>query len=267
MLSTFAFSACGGASSSDVAQDNAEPEYIEESDFDALFTNPDKFKGKWVKLPGKALGASERDGDETTLQAYYDIVTYDRTYVVRSTTSESFSDGDYIFVDGMVSGTFEGENMVGGKLSLPLITNATITRSSYMETVVPATSTIEPAVSVTQNDVVFTCDKIEYADAETRVYLTIDNPTPESIGYGAYSICIISNGRQIDMDSGNQGVYEDPEHYPTLSSDLRSGASTSGVVVFPAMEAGKAFEIRIPNVYSEDYTVEFDDVVLEIPAA
>ena len=265
VVSSVALAGCGGGSS---AQDSAQREYIGEDEIDAMFTNPDNYKGKWVKLPGKTLNASSKDGDTTTIQAYYDITTYDRTYVVHSdTTTDSFASGEYILVDGMIDGTFTGKNMMGSTLTLPLISNAEISKSSYIEVVAPATSSIEPAVSVTQNDVVFSCDKVEYSDVETRVYLTINNPTPESVNFGVYNICLLVNGRQVDQDSSNMAKYEDPDDYPDLSYSLIAGASTTGVLLFPKMDASEAFQIVIPNIYCDDYTVTFEDVTLDIPAA
>ena len=250
------------------SQDPAERVYIDEAEIDAMFAKPGDYKGKWVKLPGKVLGASSKEGDTTSLQAYYDIMTLDRTYVVRSdTTSEAFSSDEFIFVDGKIDGTFTGENSFGAKITMPLITNAEIKKSSYIETVAPATSVVEPAVSVTQNDVVFSCDKVEYADSETRVYLTVNNATPEGVQFGDYGICLLVGSQQVSQDSSSMGSLSDPDSYPKLSNDLVAGASTSGVVVFPKMDAGQAFQIIIPDIMSDDYTVTFEDVTLDIPAA
>ena len=250
------------------SQDPAERVYIDEAEIDAMFAKPDGYKGKWVKLPGKVLGASSKDGDTTALQAYYDIVTLDRTYIVRSdTTSEAFAGDEFIFVDGKIDGTFTGENSFGTEVTVPLITNAEITKSSYIDTVAPATTVIEPAVSVTQNDVVFSCDKVEYAASETRVYLTVNNATPEGLQFGAYGICLLAGGQQVSQDNSSMGRYSDPGSYPELGYDLVAGASTSGVAVFPKMDAGQAFQIIIPDIMSDDYTVTFEDVTLDIPAA
>lgn len=253
-----------GCDSSDGASTASEErEYLDDSQMDALFTNPDDFRGKWVKLPGKLVDNSEKDGDTTALQAYYDVTTYDRTYIVYVQTDETFSSEDYILVDGRVDGSYTGTNAFGAELTVPLIKDATITKSDYMTVAAPATATAEPAVSVTENDVTFTCDKVEYAAIETRVYLTVSNASANTVTYSPYSIRIIANGRQIDQDDRNGSVYSG--NYPELSYDLTTGASTSGILVFPPMEP-EAFQVVIPDICSDDWQLDFADVALDIPA-
>ncbi len=262
-VTALALVGCGGEG----AQPNAAPEervYLDEADIDAMFTNPDDYTGKWVKLPGKTLGSSEKDGDLTALQAYYDIQTYDRTYIIHSSTTESFADGEYILVDGMISGSFDGENALGGSLTLPLITNAEITKSNYIDVAVPTIASIEPAVTASQNDVTVTCDKVEFAEAETRVYLTISNDRSDSVSCGVYEIRIIADGQQIEQDSSSSSTYEG--NYPELSYDISAGAKTNGILVFPAIEPGTAFKLVVPDIYCDDYDTQFTDVELEIPA-
>lgn len=260
--SAVALAGCDDSSGADVAPE--EREYVDDSQIDALFTNPDDFEGKWVKLPGKVLNNSEKDGDTTALQAFYDMTTYDRSYIVYAQTDESFSGDDYILVDGRVDGSYTGTNAFGGDVTVPLIKDATITKSDYMTVVAPATATVEPAASVTENDVTFTCDKVEYAHIETRVYLTVSNNSATGVGFGIYSIRLISNGQQIEQDDAAGSAYNG--NYPQLSYDISAGASTSGIVVFPAMEPG-AMQVVAPDIYSDDFMTQFEDVTLDIPAA
>lgn len=262
-VATLTLAGCGGES----AETDAAPEekvYLEEADIDAMFTNPDDYKGKWVKLPGKTLGSSEKDGDLTALQAYYDMQTYDRSYIVHSNTTESFADGEYILVDGMIDGSFDGENAFGGSVTVPLITNAEITKSNYIDVVAPTIASIEPAVTSSQNDVTFTCDKVEFAESETRVYLTVSNGRSDTVTYGVYDIRTIVDGQQIEQDHDSSSSYEG--NYPELSYDLSAGASTNGILVFPAIEPGTAFKLVIPDIYADDYETQFTDAELEIPA-
>lgn len=262
-LAALTLAGCGGGEAETDAAP-AEKVYLEKAEIDAMFTSPDDYKGKWVKLRGKTLGSSEREGDLTALQAYYDIQTYDRTYIVHSSTTESFPDGEYILVDGMIDGSFDGENAFGGSVTAPLITNAEITKSNYVDVVVPTIASIEPGVTASQNDVTFTCEKVEFAEAETRIYLTISNDRSDTVSYSLYSIRIIADGQQIEQDDSSSSAYEG--NYPELSYDLSAGAKTSGILVFPAIEPGTAFKLVIPDIYADDYETQFTDVELEIPA-
>lgn len=259
---------CGGgegASSPEGSVGSEKREYISEDEIDALFTNPDDYKGKWVKLPGMTLGSSERDGDVTAFQAYYDITTYDRTYVVHCDSDESFSDGEYLWVEGKVDGTFSGENYLGGTIEVPLIVDATVTKSTYVDVVAPAIATSEPAVSATEKDVTFTCDKVEYAEIETRIQMTVSNDTKSGVSYGLYDIRLIVDGQQVEQDQDSSSAYDGG--YPELSYDLTSDATTTGILVFPPMDPAKSFQLVVPDIYSDDFETEFSDVTLDIPAA
>ena len=68
-----------------------EPEeivYIDESEIDAMFTNPDKFAGKYVKLVGQLIDAPQKEEDTTALQLYYDIDNYTQTYIVYTANAD-----------------------------------------------------------------------------------------------------------------------------------------------------------------------------------
>lgn len=263
VTSSMVLAGCGG--SSDGASDAPEErEYLDDSQLDDFFSNPDDYRGKWVKLPGKVLDNSQKDGDATVVQAYYDIVDYGRDYMIKSQTEESFASDEYILVDGKVDGTFTGTNAFGAERTVPLITDATITKSDYITVVAPATAAVPAGVSATQNDVTFTCDKVEYADIESRVYLTVSNASANTVSYSPYSIRVVADGQQIDQDNDSGSRYYG--NYPELSYDLTAGASTSGILVFPPMEQ-TAFQLVIPDIYSDDWQVQFDDVTLDVPQA
>ncbi len=256
-------SGCGGGSSSSEADsDPSKREYIPDDQIEQFFTKPDDFKGKWVKLPGVVLKGSETDGDQTVVQAFYDVVKHEKSYMVYSKTTDSFASDDYILVEGKVDGTFTGKNYFGTDLTVPKIVDATITKSTYMDVAAPTVAQVEPAVSASEYGVTFSCDKVEYAKAETRVYMTVKNDSQNTINFGEYSIRLIVNGSQVEQDQASESRYLGK--YPQLSYDVTAGASTSGILIFPPIEQNTSFQILIPDIYSDDFMQEFKDVQLNI---
>ena len=68
---------CGGKE-----KEPEEKVYIEESEINSLFTNPDQYKGKYVKMSGQILQAPEKDGEVTAIQVWHDVNNYDQNFIV-----------------------------------------------------------------------------------------------------------------------------------------------------------------------------------------
>ena len=244
-----------------------EPEeivYLEESEIDSLFTNPDEYAGKYVKLSGQLLDAPETDGEITAIQAWHDIENYSQNFIIQTDAADGIENQDYVWVDGKIDGTFSGENAFGGSVECPLIVDATVTKGSYMEIVVPTIAEITPAASQDQNGIVVTVDKVEYAENETRVYVTINNGTDYNFSCGTYSAKLLIDGKQIDQDNMSQTLYNSPE-LSELSYEVMAGTSSSGTLIFPAIEQGVAFQFILPDAYSENYDLMFTNYMIDVP--
>lgn len=255
-------SGCGGE------EKQEEPEeivYLEESEINSLFTNPDEYAGKYVKLSGQLLAAPETDGETIALQAWHDIENYAQSFIVYTDAADDIENQDYIWVDGKIDGTFSGENAFGGSVECPFIVDATVTKGSYMEMVVPTIAEISPAASQDQNGIVVTVDKVEYAENETRVYVTINNGTDYNFSCGTYSAKLLIDGKQIDQNTMSQTLYNSPE-LSELSYEVMAGTSSSGTLIFPAIEQGVAFQFILPDAYSDNYDLMFTNYTVDVPA-
>lgn len=260
MLMILGLVACGGGT-----KEEAKKEYVTEDEMDAFFTNPDDFKGKYVKIPGKILDEVEKDGDITALQAYYDTESYENTYIVHSTTCEEKLKGDdYIMVDGKVTGTFKGENLFGGEITCPLIEEATIEKSSYLDIVVPTIKEVTPEISKEQKGVTITIQKIQYAEKETRVYLEVKNDTKENISYSVYDIKAIQEGKQISGSDNSDTLYN--LGMDTIDYEVSAHASVEGMVILKPIDPDKDYQLIVPDIYSDDYETEYKDMKFDIKA-
>src|SRR5262249_48623377 len=79
--------------------------------------------------------------------------------------------------------------------------------------------------------------KVEFAAPETRVYMTIKNASGYDVSIFTSSMRAVQAGRQYEQEFSTD--------YPDLASDIVSGASTSGVAVFPKMNPHRGLRLFI----------------------
>lgn len=251
---------CGGKE-----KEPEEKVYIEESEINSLFTNPDQYKGKYVKMSGQILQAPEKDGEVTAIQVWHDVNNYDQNFIVYTNDADGIENQDYVMIDGRISGKYTGENVFGGSVDCPLIIDAKVTKGSYLEVVAPTLAEITPAVSQDQNGIVVTIDKVEYAEEETRVYVTITNGTDYNYSCGVYSAKLLVDGKQLDQNNTSQTLYNSPE-LSELSYEVMAGTSSSGTLIFPAIEQNVPFQFVLPDSYSDNYDLMFSNYTIDVPA-
>jgi hypothetical protein len=92
-----------------------------------------------------------------------------------------------------------------------------------------------------------TIRKVEFAESESRVFVNVRNNSGSQVEVYDSSMKAVQAGRQHDS------TYSSGD-YPELSSDLLSGASTSGVVVFPKLNPNGNLKLVV-EVNSDDYNV------------
>lgn len=255
--------ACGSSNEGSASEEKV---YLEDSQIQQLFTDPEQFKGKYAKMSGVLLANPETDSDgSTALQIFYDAQNYDQNFIVYTDNADaSLKSGDYVKVDGKVRGKFTGQNAMGAEISIPAIENAAVTKSTYMDVVAPTTATLEPNVSSEQHGITASVDKVEYSDLETRVYMTVKNDSSDNVSLDVYGIKLIMDGQQIAQD--NNSVSSFNGNYAELNYDIAAGASSSGILVFPAIEQKKDFQVVLSNVISDNYELDFDTYTLNISA-
>ena len=257
---------CGGNSETEEKQKKKEKtkEYIEESQIAELFTNPDSFKGKYVVLTGQIFVEPEKSEGTTALQAWHDPQNAQNNFIIHYSGSESFSTNNYIKVDGRIEGTFEGENMMGGIVTAPLIKADKIEVMSYIEAVTPTIKELTPENAISEhNGISLKVDKIEFAENETRIYMTETNSSVDKFCMSTYSMKIIQNGQQIEQDMASISSFEGA--YAELASDILPNASSSGIIVFPVIDSSASFQIYAEG-FSDNWELEFAPFTIDIAA-
>nr|DAT88421.1 MAG TPA: protein of unknown function (DUF4969) [Caudoviricetes sp.] len=248
-----------------VAPKEEKKEYISDSEIDTMLTNPDQFTGKYVKLTGKLFTSPEKKEDKTALQVWHNPQNAQDNFIIYYSGDETFSVNDYLSVDGKILGTVKGENLFGTTVSAPLIESDTVVKMSYIDAVVPTTvSYTLTDLSFSQNDVTVKIDKVEYADVETRVYVTAINESQSKFNLYTSSIKLVQNGQQIEQDSASVSTYEG--NYPQLSYEILPGATSSGILVYPKMDHTIGFQMYAEGS-SDNWEIQFQPFVLQMNVA
>lgn len=249
----FFFGGCGASET-----EPAEKVYVEDSEIDAALSDGDAYKGKYIKIAGRAFNV-DKDGDTVGIQAWYDVENSDRDFIVNA-SSEVAGDvniDDYISVDGEITGTFEGENAFGGEVTCLLISADSIETGSYDEICAPAESTKEVGETKEQHGVSVTLDRVEYAKNEARVYLSVKNESGYSASVYTYDAKAIQDGKQFDHEE-NYNADEGSD-----IGEVLDGASKEGILRFKGLDPEKSFKIQI-EAYSDNYDIEMEDYVFEV---
>lgn len=238
---------------SDGPKDLAERVYVTDDQIVEMYTNPDAFKGQYVKLSGKLLSTPEQSNGVYAFQMWGDPENSERNTLVYTTdASLDLHEDDYVFVDGRITGTFTGENFIGGTVTAPQIEDAVVTKSNYIDVVHPTLKEISPNLNQDQRGFNVTVEKVEFAANQTRVYVTIKNNSSAKMSFGNYDVSLVVNGQQIKQKDDWDA------NLPELAYDILPGTSTSGVLMFPAVDQNQAFQLVIPDIYSDDWELDYD---------
>lgn len=72
--------------------------------------------------------------------------------------------------------------------------------------------------------------KVEFATTETRVYISITNSGSDDFTVYSFNAKIMQGSKQYEEQSNYQAGYQE------IQSELMPGATTEGIIAFPAME-------------------------------
>ncbi|MBC8533626.1 DUF4352 domain-containing protein [Yeguia hominis] len=232
---------------------------LSDSEIDQFFTNPNQFKGRTVTLIGRVFVSPEKDEDGIYFQMFADPENYERNVVVSYQDSDaSIATNDYVRITGTVHGKFKGKNAFGASVTAPSVFADSVEVLSYMEAVVPALRIIEPK-DCTQEQCGYsvTVDKIEFAEKETRVYLTVRNGGSGNFSLYSFNAKIIQNGKQYEEEINFAA------DYPKIQTDLAPGVTTEGIIAFSAIEQAD-FKLTF-DAYSDNWEEQLDPYSFDIP--
>ncbi len=259
--------ACGDADLSEEAAEE-EPDYVSEEEIPDVFLNPDAYAGRYIVLTGQIskMIDSEQTEEQQAFQAYYDTKGDTGDYVVYCSREISVKENEYMEVEGKIQGFATFVTASGEQRDIPVIEAVSVTEKSYLDIVTPAIAEVTPEeASVTQHDLTVTVDRVEFAEDETRIWITMQNDSAKAVDIYPKNSLLVQNGAQYAYNWDSMTLYEADEAEP--ADRLLSGNKSSGLLVFPAISIEEESQLYIENIYSDEYEEEFDPFIITIPAA
>lgn len=231
-------------------------EYISKEQYRELFKNPQKFKGKYVKMSGQIFFGPDPGKKSVTFQLVHDVDHSMQDFILQYTGEESFAIDDFVEADALIVGQF-------GKNSPTLVLRSdSVKKVSYTDIAAPTVKETTPENAVTeQNGVTLKIDKIEFAKEETRIFFTETNNTSDKISLNGYGMKLIQDGVQYEPSLISSSIYRGG--YTELPLELLPGANASGVVVFAPLGSFTDFQLHA-QCLSQDFNTHFDPLVVDV---
>ncbi|UOY92496.1 DUF4352 domain-containing protein [Ectobacillus sp. JY-23] len=223
-----------------------------------IVTDPNGHKGENIKFYGRVFVEPERDKDGVYLQMYTLNKGSDgNTIVGIKDPNLQIKQDDVVLVEGTVEKAFEGENAMGGKITAPVIKAKTVTKSEYKDAFVPTKKIIDVNQKVAQSGYDITVNKIEIADDETRVYVTVENNSKSEISFYSFNAKITQNGQQFEHESNYDAKY------PEVSEDILPGVKSEGILTFKKVADAGALQIVLEGS-SDNYDIDLKPFVFAV---
>lgn len=238
---------------------NEVVEYVAEEEIENVFSNPSDYYGKYIKLSGEIFSNPELGENEISFQMFSDVEnSEDNAYVTyKSENAKEVNNYEYVIVDGKIKGSISGINALGGVVTALEIEAVSVEESNYIDIVVPTIKEISVNQTIDQLGYAVTVDKIELAEKETRVYLTVENNGSESFSVYSWSTKIVQDGKQFEPEFNFYYDYEE------VQSDLIVGTSSSGMINFPALDTAKPIQLHIEGS-SNNWEEEIETYIFDI---
>ncbi len=235
--------------------EDGNPVFVELTD--EVYTRAEDYLGYHINVKGKVFQVLGDTGTSKGIQIWLDPETSEQNMWIYYSNDVNIKQGDYIICTGYIKSITSYDNNYGAELSAPLIVSNDMKKSNYIEVISPTKTAVElSGVKAEQYGYSISVDKVEFAEKETRIYFTAGNKGSEKMYTGVDDAIIIQNGKQYNADENYDAEYE------AIPYELYNGATSSGIVSFPAMEVAD-FQL-IVEIHSDNMDEEFDKFIFNI---
>ena len=203
---------------------------ITNSEFEIVFSNPDNYKGKWVKLTGEITQIIKRSHDNVYTfnlsSEYFDITS--ELWVI-SNPNIVLRENNCYTVEGKNVGGSEAINRLTGYTSIiPTVELEKYEETDCLDVKYPALTTLKINDSQILGNVKLTLHEIHIAEEHTRAFVEIENLGINDITFYDSDALIIQSKSQYPADSF---MWLDAE-YETIESEIPGNIIEKGFVFF-----------------------------------
>jgi hypothetical protein len=264
LMLNFSVAACSSESSTtskdskEKVSDNKENgKLLNNEEFVKMFSDPKKYKGSKVEFYAKVFVEPEKDEDGTYLQAFANNNSERNILIGIADPDLDVKVDDIIFVSGTVKDVFEGENALGGTVTAPVIKADKIEISDYATAFAPAIKTIDINKEQNQHGYILKLNKMDIAENETRLYVTVINNTQDQIYFYDFNSKLIVGNQQMEpTDNWDAG-------YPEIQSEILPGVTTEGIITYQKVPETGTIRVYMEGS-SDNYDLNFSPFEFEI---
>ncbi len=196
-------------------------------------------EGRPVSISGRITADPEYNVDGTHLQVFVESGAKEADLIVRLDGNIEVTQGDYVTIEGALGGRFVGETEDGGSIDMLEIIATSIGSAAAEGVLAPASTVWEPQAKKEEAGVTVSVNKVEFARAETRVYITARNAGEATAVIQVFNSFIKQSDRFFEPQA------ELPEGYPEVPVDLSAGAAGAGVIVFRQLDDDTPLEFSL----------------------
>ncbi|KNF07837.1 hypothetical protein CLPU_11c00050 [Gottschalkia purinilytica] len=227
-----------------------------QQEFSKMYSSPDKYKDYEVDFYAKILFEPEKDDDGTYIQCYaYDNDNYNTLVGIEGDLD--IKEGDIVHIKGVVKGAQEGENMMGATITAPVIMANNIDKSDYATAFAPAVKTKEVNQEQNQHGYVLKVNKVEFAENETRIHVTVTNNTKDKINFYSFNAKATQGSTQIKEKDNFDAKYKE------IESEIMPGITEEGIVLFEKADKDQPLKLYFEGS-SENYDLDFQPFVFDV---
>jgi len=220
-----------------------------------VYTNASKYKGYHINIKGKVFQVMGDNGETKGIQIWLDPETCEQNLMLYYSTDVEVKQGDYISCSGYIDSVTKYKNAYDAELQVPLVFSSDLKLATYIDVVAPTLESIMPEnLKKESHGYTVSVDKVEFSEKETRVYVSVSNNGKATLYVG--DSVIIQDGKQYKSTTNYDANY-DEIHYKIIK-----GASSAGIVVFPAINPAD-FELSF-DVHSDDFDENLGEYAFEI---
>lgn len=224
--------------------------YLNKKEIIKMYANPESFKNRYVKLSGKVFDDIEIADNELYFQIWGDPKNNKYNTILKyKDTNFNIQEDDYVEIKGEVIGSYAGENALGGDVNAPYIKALEIKKSNYKDIVSPTLKEIKLSKTINQNKCIVTLKKIEFAEKETRIYVSVQNNSKDKFNLYDFNTKIVQGNNQFEPEDNYDAGYK------KLQSELLPGIKSEGVIIFKSIK-----RINFNIVFdgsSDNYNINF----------
>lgn len=261
MMLLLSLTACGNntqSTSSNKSSESSKP--LTKEEFQQMYSDPDKFKGKAVDFYAKIFTDPEKDDKGTYIQAWLNPKDSSNNVLIRIADSKlDVKRDDIIHVVGTVEKKFEGKNAFGATITAPVITASKIEKTDYTTAFDPALKTVTLDKEINQNGYVIKISKVEFSKEETRVYLSVTNNAKEKFSFYKYEANAVQGSKQLKLKDNYQ------EKLPDIKTEILPGVKEEGVLSFEPMDINGDNVKIILEGSSQNYEIKIEPYSFDVP--